>query len=108
MPHFAVSGSWDFESEYAKVAKAGAKLELHFYAKDVYLVMDSSQAAQATVTLLSPNQPNQTEDLNAKGQVTIDQARLYHLVTLNQAQEGTVVIQFDQPDVEVYSFTFGS
>jgi thiol-disulfide isomerase/thioredoxin len=106
--HFAVSGSWDFESEYAKVGKAGAKLELHFYAKDVYLVMDSSQAAQATVTLLSPNQPNQTEDLNAKGQVTIDQARLYHLVALDQAQEGTVVIQFDQPGVEVYSFTFGS
>jgi cytochrome c biogenesis protein CcdA/thiol-disulfide isomerase/thioredoxin len=106
--HFAVSGSWDFESEYAQVTEAGAKLELHFYAKDVYLVMDSAQAAQATVTLLSPNQPNQTEDLNAKGQVTIDQARLYHLVALDQAQEGTVVIQFDQPGVEVYSFTFGS
>lgn len=106
--HFAVSGSWDFEPEYAKVAEVGAKLELHFYAKDVYLVMDSTQSAQATVTLLSPNQPNQTEDLNAKGQVTIDQARLYHLVTLDQAQEGTVVIQFDQPGVEVYSFTFGS
>jgi hypothetical protein len=106
--HFAVSGSWDFESEYAKVNEAGAKLEIHFYAKDVYLVMDSAQSAQATVTLLSPNQPNQTEDLNAKGQVTIDQARLYHLVSLDQAQEGTVVIQFDQPGVEVYSFTFGS
>ena len=40
--HFAVSGSWDFKSEYAKVNEAGTKLELHFYAKDVYLVMDST------------------------------------------------------------------
>ena len=106
--HFAVSGTWQFESEYATVTDAGDKLELHFYAKDVYLVMDSTQPAQATVTLLSPDQTNQTEDLNSDGQVTIDQARLYHLVSLDKAQEGTVVIQFDQPDVDVYSFTFGS
>ena len=106
--HFAVSGSWEFDPGYAKVAAAGAKLEFHFNAKDVYLVMDSPQPVQATVTLLSPDQKNQTEDVNAAGQVMIDQARLYHLVSLDKAQEGTVVIQFDQPGVQVYSFTFGS
>jgi hypothetical protein len=69
--------------------------------------MSSNQPAQATVTLLSPNQPNQTEDINAKGQMTIKQSRLYHVVALDKAQEGTVLIQFDQPGVEVYTFTFG-
>jgi len=106
--HFAVSGTWQFEPEYAKVTEAGVKLELHFFAKDVYLVMDSEQPKTATVTLISPDQPNQTEDLNPERQVMIDQARLYHLVALDKAQEGTVVLQFDQPGVEVYSFTFGS
>jgi len=106
--HFAVSGTWQFEPEYAKVTEAGSELELHFYAKDVYLVMDSALPSQVSVTLLSPDQPNQTEDLNPEGQVTIDQARLYHLVALDKAQEGTVVIEFDQPGVEAYSFTFGS
>jgi cytochrome c biogenesis protein CcdA/thiol-disulfide isomerase/thioredoxin len=106
--HFAVSGSWDFEPEFAQVTESGGKLELHFNAKDVYLVMDSSKARQATVTLLSPDQPNQTEDVGPNGKVTVDQARLYHLVSLDKAQEGTVVIQFDQPGVQVYSFTFGS
>jgi hypothetical protein len=107
LQHFAVSGAWDFEPEFAQVTKAGAKIEFHFYAKDVYMVMSSNQPTQATVTLLSPDQPNQTEDVNAKGQITINQSRLYHIVTLDKAQEGTVLIQFNQPGVEVYTFTFG-
>jgi hypothetical protein len=61
-----------------------------------------------TVTLLSSDQPNKTEDVNAEGKITINAARLYHLVSLDQAQEGTVVIQFKQPGVKIYSFTFGS
>ena len=105
--HFAVDGSWEFESEYATALRSGDKLELHFNAKDVYIVLDSDQTVHATVKLLSPGQPNQTKDLNSEGQITIDQARLYHIVHLDQLQEGTVLIQFDAPGVKVYSFTFG-
>lgn len=105
--HFAVDGSWDFESEYATVLQSGDKLELHFNAKDVYIVLDSDQTVRATVKLLSPDQPNQTKDLNSDEQITIDQARLYHIVHLDQLQEGTVLIEFGAPGVKVYSFTFG-
>jgi cytochrome c biogenesis protein CcdA/thiol-disulfide isomerase/thioredoxin len=107
LQHFAVSGTWDFEPEFAQVVETGAQLKLHFYAKDVYLVMDSDQPVGATVKLISPDQPNHTEDVNAQGQITIDQARLYHLVALDKLQEDTLVIQFDHPGVKVYSFTFG-
>lgn len=105
--HFAVDGSWDFESEYARVLQSGNRLKLHFNARDVYIVLDSDQPVQATIHLLSPDQANQTEDLNAEGQITIDQARLYHIVHLDQFQEGTVEIEFNSAGVKVYSFTFG-
>ena len=104
---FAVAGSWTFEPEYALVSAPGAKLQLHFNAKDVYLVMTSDKPVVVTVTLLTPKQKNQSDDVDAKGQLTVSASRLYHLVQLDAAQEGTVELQFTQPGVHVFAFTFG-
>ena len=105
--NFAASGRWNFVSEYAETAEAGAKLELHFYAKDVYLVMTSDKAASVTVFLVSPNATSHSDDVDSKGQVRVQASRLYHLVGLDSLAEGTVILQFDSPGVRVYAFTFG-
>ncbi len=105
--NFGVSGSWNFLPEYAQTTEAGAKLELHFYAKDVYLVMTSDQAASVTVTLVSPKAPNQSEDVNPQSQLTVQASRLYHLVSLDNSAEGTLILQFNSPGVRAYAFTFG-
>ncbi len=80
---------------------------MRFTAKDVYLVMGSDQPATATVQLVQPDQPNQTEDLDAQGRVQVSGFRLYHIVRLSTIGEGVVAIQFDRPGVRLYSFTFG-
>jgi thiol-disulfide isomerase/thioredoxin len=104
---FAVSGSWNFSSEFATVSDVGAKLRLHFNAKDVYLVMTSDKSVPVTVNLISPSQKNQSEDLGSDGQISVNASRLYHLAQLDSAQEGTVELTFTQPGVRVYAFTFG-
>ncbi len=105
--NFAVAGNWSFQPEFAQAAQAGDKLELHFYAKDVYLVMSSDQAAAVQVSVVSPAQPNQSEDVNPQGQITVQGSRLYHLAGLANSMEGTLTLQFNAPGVKVYAFTFG-
>lgn len=106
--HFAVSGAWTFNPEYAQAEQAGAQLALHFYAKDVYLVLDSAQSATVSVQLLSPDKDNLSEDIDANGTITVDSARLYHLLSLDEAVEGTLVITFNDPGMQAFAFTFGS
>jgi cytochrome c biogenesis protein CcdA/thiol-disulfide isomerase/thioredoxin len=104
---FGVGGAWTFEHEYAQSA-TGDTLRLHFYARDVYLVMSSDTPANVRVSLISPAAANQSEDVKTDGLLAVSQARLYHLVRLPSAQEGTVELHFEQPGVRVYAFTFGS
>jgi thiol-disulfide isomerase/thioredoxin len=104
---FAVSGSWDFEPQYAQESAAGSKLTLHFFAQDVYLVMTSDQPSIVTITSLTPTLASTSEDVNAQGGILVSTSRLYHLVHFSKAVEGTVTLEFNSPGVRAFSFTFG-
>jgi cytochrome c biogenesis protein CcdA/thiol-disulfide isomerase/thioredoxin len=110
--NWAVSGTYDFQPEYAVASKAGDKLELSFNARDVYLVLaaDSPVSATVSVTGLATGVTNVagTEDVAADGSMSVGPARLYHLVHLSGMGRGTVTITFDGPGVRAYAFTFGS
>jgi hypothetical protein len=106
--HFAMQGNWAFYQEYAQANTEGAQLELHFFAKDVYLVMDAPTPGTVSVEILSPDQPNHSEDVDAQGNITVDSARLYHLASFDSATEGTLRLTFQQPGTQTYAFTFGS
>ena len=109
---FAVSGTYDFGGEFATSLAPGDKLELSFFARDVYLVAAADSPVPATVTVHT-DQGGQstpgvaTEDVAADGSISIGSARLYHLVHLPAAAQGTVTVTFSAPGVRLYSFTFG-
>ena len=105
---YALKGAWTFEYEYVKSSEAGAQLKLHFFARDVFLVMDSEQAGKVSVEMLSPDAENLSLDLDLYGAVTVDEARLYHLVSLDEAQDGEVLLTFEGAGIEAFAFTFGS
>ena len=107
MNTFAVSGSWDFEPQYAQETVAGSRLTLHFFAQDAYLVMTSDQPSTVTVLSVTPNLANTSEDVNAQGQITVSASRLYHLAHFDKAVEATITLEFNSPGVQAYSFTFG-
>ena len=106
--HFAVSGKWTFYQEYAQPEEASAQIELYFYAKDVYLVMDTPAPGTINVEILSPDQPNRSEDVDAQGNITVDSARLYHLASFDSATQGMLRLTFQQPGIQTFAFTFGS
>jgi cytochrome c biogenesis protein CcdA/thiol-disulfide isomerase/thioredoxin len=105
---FAVSGTWDFEPQYAVATAAGDELEMSFGARDVYLVLAADSPVQATVTVTGASGASPTEDVAADGSMTIGSARLYHLVHLPAAGRGIVTITFHSPGARAYAFTFGS
>jgi cytochrome c biogenesis protein CcdA/thiol-disulfide isomerase/thioredoxin len=104
---FAVSGTFDFQAQYATATVAGDKLELSFYARDVYLVAAADSPVPATVNVTGVTGATPTEDVTASGSMTIGAARLYHLVHLPSAARGTVIITFNKAGARSYSFTFG-
>jgi cytochrome c biogenesis protein CcdA/thiol-disulfide isomerase/thioredoxin len=103
---WALSGTFDFQPEYMAAAAAGDKLELSFYARDVYLVMaaDSPMRVQVSVT---GGTSMGTEDVGPDGSMTVGPARLYHLVHLTSVGSAIVTITFDSPGARAYAFTFG-
>jgi len=106
--HFAVSGRWVFRREHAESLEAGNQLILHFNAKDVYLVFDSELPGQIRVNLSDSLLENKSPEIGENGEILIDQATLYHLVSLDEITEGTVTIEFLDPGLQVFAFTFGS
>jgi len=104
---FALSGSFDGQQDYITALEAGDKLEMSFYARDVYLVLAADTPVPATVTITGAQGVGTTEDVAPDGSLVIGEARLYHLVHLDSANPGIVTISFNAPGARAYAFTFG-
>jgi cytochrome c biogenesis protein CcdA/thiol-disulfide isomerase/thioredoxin len=89
-----LAGTW---TDRAQEATAGpqARLELHFLASDVYLVL----GGKGTLTVSINGRPTQT--INVGGT-----PRLYPLYQASSARTGTLLLQAS-PGVQAYDFTFG-
>ncbi|WP_062202897.1 cytochrome c biogenesis protein CcdA [Demequina salsinemoris] len=94
LDHFTFDGTWTIASEYAR-AGDDARLYLHYYAADVYLVL----AGTGTVTVTDV-------ETGASSEVQVDgTSDLYTLVS-GEAKEATVRLELTE-GLEAYAFTFG-
>jgi cytochrome c biogenesis protein CcdA/thiol-disulfide isomerase/thioredoxin len=91
--HFAYDGKWTVGSERI-VAGDGARLRLHFHARQVNLVLGGKGLVAVIV------------DGRAKGAVRVNGDRLYTLVSTNRITDRTLELAFT-PGVQAYAFTFG-
>ena len=104
---FGLSGSFDGQDDYITALEAGDKLEMSFYARDVYLVLAADTPVPVTVKISGAQGVGTSEDVAADGSMVIGAARLYHLVHLDTANPGIVTITFNAPGARAYAFTFG-
>jgi cytochrome c biogenesis protein CcdA/thiol-disulfide isomerase/thioredoxin len=89
----AYAGAWRVEGERI-VAGPGARLRLHFHAKNVYLVL----GGRGTVRVLIDGKQTKT--------VRVDSYRLYTLRASPQLADALLELRFT-PGVQAYAFTFG-
>jgi cytochrome c biogenesis protein CcdA/thiol-disulfide isomerase/thioredoxin len=91
--HWAYGGNWTVESERA-VSGEGARLQLHFYARKVHLVLGGKGVVAVAL------------DGKSRGVVHVNGSRLYTLVSQPKLRDGKLDLYFT-PDVSAYAFTFG-
>jgi thiol-disulfide isomerase/thioredoxin len=108
---WALSGSWDVDPEKAVLGASGGKIVFRFYARDLHLVLGpgSGKPVRFRVTLdgAAPA-ANHGADTDASGAGIIDGQRLYQLIRQSgDVGEHVFSIEFLDPGVQAYSFTFG-
>ena len=107
LSHLRYAGVWKVEP-WGVEAGSGARLQLKFTARRVYLVMGTSGGAQPVRVLLDGRPIRASSagpDVDA-GVASVGFNRAYRLVELPSVQTQTVTIE-PAPGVRVYDFTFG-
>ncbi|UWZ85219.1 thioredoxin family protein [Occallatibacter riparius] len=106
------SGQWLDQRQAAVLKAAGGKIIFRFHARDLHLVLGPSTLGRAirfrvTVDGQAPG-PNHGFDTDAQGNGVVTDDRLYQLIRQKgSVRDQTFVIEFLDPGVRAFSFTFG-
>ena len=109
---WALSGEWTVKTEAAVLNAAGGRIAYRFHARDLHLIMGSSERRGAVRFRVSidgqPPGANHGSDVDDDGKGTVTEQRLYQLVR----QSGLIAdrqfeIEFLDSGVEAFAFTFG-
>jgi methionine-S-sulfoxide reductase len=109
---WAYAGPWQVGKEHARLAAAPGRIAFRFKARDLHLVLGPASAGKPVrfrVTIDGkPPGKDAGMDVDANGNGTVREHRLYQLVRQKgPVAEREFVIEFADPGVDAYSFTFG-
>jgi thiol-disulfide isomerase/thioredoxin len=109
---WALSGTWTIGKETVRLRGGPGNVVYRFHARDLHLIMGpATPGTSIKFRVLIDGKPPEAAhglDVDSEGVGTIVEQRMYQLVR----QAGPIVdrefqIEFLQPEVEVYDFTFG-
>jgi cytochrome c biogenesis protein CcdA/thiol-disulfide isomerase/thioredoxin len=109
---WGLSGNWTVGAEQATLNQAGGGIIYRFSARDLHLVLGPGADGkpvrfQVTVDGKAPGESHGA-DIDADGNGTVTQTRLYQLVRQNRdIGERVFEVRFLAPDVAAFAFTFG-
>jgi thiol-disulfide isomerase/thioredoxin len=109
---WTVSGNWTTRTEAIALQKPGGRIALRFHARDVHLVMGPAGRGSAVRfrVLIDGKPPAAAHgtDVDEKGYGTVTEQRLYQLIRQPKPiVDRTFEIEFLDPGIEVFAFTFG-
>jgi thiol-disulfide isomerase/thioredoxin len=108
---WALDGTWNVHDERAVLAAPGGRIAFRFHARDLHLVLGTKDGKPVRFKVMVDGKPpgeSHGTDVDADGQGTVDGHRLYQLVRQTGAvQDRTFEIEFLDPGVEAFAFTFG-
>ncbi len=110
--HWGLSGDWTIGRQSATLNKIDGAISFRFHARDLHLVLgptDDGKPVRFRVTVdgASPGESHGA-DVNSDGQGVVTDHRLYQLVRQDgPIMDRTFTIQFLDPDLRAYAFTFG-
>jgi cytochrome c biogenesis protein CcdA/thiol-disulfide isomerase/thioredoxin len=109
---WALAGAWTIGGEKATLAKAGGRVAFRFHARDLNLVLGPGTDGRAVRFRIAidgkPPGDDHGIDAGADGSGEVTSQRLYQLVrTKGGIADRTFEIEFLDPGVEAFAFTFG-
>ena len=108
---WALEGQWLDKRQSALSLAPGAKILFRFHARDLHLVLGSGSAKPVRYRVLIDGRPPLGDagvDVAADGSGVVKDQRLYQLVRQQgPIRDRTFTIEFLDPGVEAFSFTFG-
>ena len=105
-----VGGTWNFSNEYARNAARGATITFVYKAKNVYFVAAAPGGSVKIKVTRDGGKPLGSaagKDIDTRGEATILEDRLYHLVGDSDYGIHTIEIEVQGAGLEAYTFTFG-
>ena len=108
---WAFSGAWLDSRQSARSLAAGAKISFRFHARDLHLVLGPGAGKPVHYRVLVDGKapgPDAGVDIAADGSGIVKEQRLYQLVRQKgPVRDRTFTIEFLDPGVDAFSFTFG-
>jgi hypothetical protein len=110
--HWGLTGDWTVRSDASTLYGSGGRVAYQFHARDVNLVMGPAQKGATVrfrVLLDGENAgPTHGADAKADGSGMVVQQRMYQLIRQpGPIRDRRFEIEFLEPGVEVFCFTFG-
>jgi cytochrome c biogenesis protein CcdA/thiol-disulfide isomerase/thioredoxin len=109
---WGLSGDWTVGGQSATLNKTDGAIAFRFHARDLHLVLGPSADGKpvrfrVTIDGAAPGESHGA-DVDANGEGMVTDHRLYQLVRQSGSiMDHTFSIQFLDPDVQAYAFTFG-
>ena len=109
---WALSGDWTVKKETTALNKADGRIAYRFHARDLHLVMGPKTPGtpvrfRVLIDGQAPGAAHGT-DVDEHGNGTVTQQRLYQLIRQTKPiTDRQFEIEFLDPDVEAFAFTFG-
>jgi len=109
---WGLAGDWTVGGQSATLNKTDGAISFRFHARDLHLVLGPSADGKpvrfrVTIDGAKPGESHGA-DVNADGEGVVTDHRLYQLVRQSgPVMDRTFTIQFLDPDVQAYAFTFG-
>jgi len=110
--HWALAGDWTMGHQALVLNEANGRIVYRFHARDLHLVLAPAAADRPvrfriTIDGAPPGEAHGV-DVDAEGRGSVREARLYQLVRQASAiTDRTFEIEFLDPGVRAYVFTFG-
>jgi thiol-disulfide isomerase/thioredoxin len=110
--HWALLGDWTVERGASVLNKAGGRIAYRFHARDLHLVLGpAASGASVRFRVLIDGQPPSAAhgtDVDDQGNGTVTEQRLYQLIRQPKPiADRLFEIEFLDPGVEAFAFTFG-
>jgi cytochrome c biogenesis protein CcdA/thiol-disulfide isomerase/thioredoxin len=104
-----LGGTWNITSEYAEDISQAADIRYQYHAKNVYFVGAADKPVKIRITQDGgkPLGADRGIDVDANGEATIHEDRLYQLIGAGDYGTHVLEIHIEGPGLRAYTLTFG-